>query len=171
LAREEHYRSITDGGQSLALEENDATVAPFQLEARYPFWDKRLIEYCLSLPGEQKCFRGWNRVVMRRAMENVLPYEVAWRRDKTDFTANFLDGLSRERERLRELVFGDAKFLNHYFDTSALKTSYEDFDSRVSGDDSIEARSTARMLWDVAALISWSRTGLSEEPSKEVIAM
>ena len=173
MAREEHYRSITNGGQSLGLEENNSTVAAFGLEARYPFWDKRLIEYCLSLPGEQKCFRGWNRVVMRRAMDKVLPHEVCWRREKTDFTANFLDGLSQERERLRELVFGDAGFSNHYFDMRALQESYERFDSRRSGDDSIEARSTARLLWDIAALVSWFKyTALSErEPVKEVIPM
>jgi asparagine synthase (glutamine-hydrolysing) len=174
IAREEHYRSITNGVQSLGLEENNSTVAAFGLEARYPFWDKRLIEYCLSLPGAQKCFRGWNRVVMRRAMDRVLPSDVCWRRDKTDFTANFMDGLSRDRHRLKELVFCDMAFINHYFEMSALQQCYERFDSRRSGDDSIEARSTARILWDIAALTSWSRYTASSDVNslqREVIPM
>ncbi len=174
IAREDHYRSITNGVQLLGLEENDSTVAFFGLEARYPFWDKRLIEYCLSLPGEQKCSRGWNRVVMRRAMDRVLPNETCWRRDKTDFTANFLDGLSRERGRLREFLFSDSGFISHYFEKSALEKAFQRFDSRQTDDDGIEARSTARMLWDVAALVSWSRsTALSKDRSlqTEVIPM
>jgi hypothetical protein len=35
---------------------------------RYPFWDKRMIEFCLSLPPEQKIKKGWTRMIMRRAM-------------------------------------------------------------------------------------------------------
>ena len=174
IAREEHYQAITNGVQSLGLEENNSTAAAFGLEARYPFWDKRLIEYCLSLPAAQKCFRGWNRVVMRRAMDRVLPNEVCWRREKTDFTANFLDGLSRDRDRLRQLIFADSEVVSHYFEMSALQKAYARFDSRRDDDDSFEARSAARILWDVAALVSWSRSSaLSQDESllREVIPM
>ena len=84
-AREEHYRAITNSIQIRALEEMDSLSAANTIQVRYPFWDKRVIEYCLSLPAEQKCKSGWNRVVMRRAMSGVLPEAVRWRRFKTEF--------------------------------------------------------------------------------------
>ena len=45
--------------------------------------DKRLVEYCLSLPASQSYSGGWSRVVMRRAMEGIVPSEVQWRAGKT----------------------------------------------------------------------------------------
>lgn len=52
------------------------------VEARHPFHDQRLVEFCLGLPGEQRLSSGWSRLIMRRAMAGVLPEAVQWRRDK-----------------------------------------------------------------------------------------
>jgi asparagine synthase (glutamine-hydrolysing) len=52
------------------------------VEARHPFHDRRLIEFCLGLPGEQRLNGGWSRLIQRRAMAGILPEEIRWRRDK-----------------------------------------------------------------------------------------
>ncbi|NJK41365.1 MAG: hypothetical protein HC934_08440 [Acaryochloridaceae cyanobacterium SU_2_1] len=38
----------------LTLEVMDRAAAPHGIELRFPFWDKRLVEFCVSLPAEQK---------------------------------------------------------------------------------------------------------------------
>ncbi len=52
--------------------------AAFGLEVRDPTADIRLLEYCLSVPAEQDTFGGGGRMLMRRAMEGLLPTEVQW---------------------------------------------------------------------------------------------
>ncbi|MBD6615043.1 lasso peptide isopeptide bond-forming cyclase [Komarekiella sp. 'clone 1'] len=131
--RERHYRNITQGLVSFAAEMQDKTCAAFSIEQRYPFWDKRLVEFCLSLPAEQKLHMGWNRVVMRRAMANILPVEVQWRRGKANFSPNLVHGLlSFERERLDKLILHNLGVLAEYIDVTDLKQTYQRFISSQS---------------------------------------
>lgn len=52
--------------------------AAFGMEVRDPTADIRLLEYCLSVPAEQDTFDGGQRMLIRRAMEDILPPEVQW---------------------------------------------------------------------------------------------
>lgn len=53
-ARETHWRSLGSGLIAFALELLDTVAAPFAVEVRYPFFDRRMVEFCLALPAEQK---------------------------------------------------------------------------------------------------------------------
>ncbi|MEJ2649820.1 MAG: lasso peptide isopeptide bond-forming cyclase, partial [Sedimentisphaerales bacterium] len=82
-ARKKHLLSLRSGIIPLSLELLDKTATAFSLEPRYPFYDRRLVEFCLSLPAEQKLSNGWTRSILRRSMEGVLPQEVQWRLRKS----------------------------------------------------------------------------------------
>ena len=47
--RQAHYRTLTQGVMSDILEVLDRAAAAFSIEPRYPFWDRRLVEFCLAL--------------------------------------------------------------------------------------------------------------------------
>jgi asparagine synthase (glutamine-hydrolysing) len=51
-------------------------------EYRYPFLDKDLVNYLFSIPREQLLRPGRRRSLMRRALANIVPYEVLERRRK-----------------------------------------------------------------------------------------
>jgi asparagine synthase (glutamine-hydrolysing) len=87
--REAHLRGITQPQYQLTLEIADKSAAAFGLEPRYPFFDRRVIEFCLGLPDEQKFADGWPRLLLRRAMEGVLPESVQWRSSKANLSPNF----------------------------------------------------------------------------------
>jgi asparagine synthase (glutamine-hydrolysing) len=54
--RESHYRNLTWGLMPFTLEVLDRTAAAFGIESRFPFWDKRLVEFCLaSYLRSRKC--------------------------------------------------------------------------------------------------------------------
>lgn len=55
-----------------------ALGAAFNLEVRDPTADVRLLEYCLGVPDEQVVLGGGQRMLIRRAMEGILPPEVQW---------------------------------------------------------------------------------------------
>ena len=51
-------------------------------EIRYPFLDQDLVEFLMSVPASQLLRPGERRSLMRRALVNILPAEVAQRRGK-----------------------------------------------------------------------------------------
>ena len=66
--------------------------------------DKRLVEYCLSLPSNQSYYKGWSRIIMRRAMEGIVPAEIQWRAGKTHSGAPYRHiVLTRSATQLEEL--------------------------------------------------------------------
>jgi asparagine synthase (glutamine-hydrolysing) len=67
------------------------------MESRYPFNDRRLIEFALSLPEDQRWRGTVTKFVLRRATGDLLPRSVARRATKGDFTYLFTASLERER--------------------------------------------------------------------------
>ncbi len=54
-------------------------------EVRLPFLSHELVEFVFSLPSDMKIHQGWTKFLMRKAFEDVLPTEIAWRKDKIGF--------------------------------------------------------------------------------------
>lgn len=102
--RQEHWRAMTGGVLAVNLEAADRCAAAFGLEARHPFLDRRLVEFCLAVPADQKFKRGFGRMVMRRGLNNILPKAVQWRGDKANMTANFVNGMLNINGSLFEQV-------------------------------------------------------------------
>jgi asparagine synthase (glutamine-hydrolysing) len=123
-SRHEHWIRITAGLFPTVLEEVDRAAAAFSLEPRYPFFDRRLLEFCLALPAEQKLFRGWTRIVMRRAMGDLLPTEVRWR-GKANLSEVLTRGLRVfEQDRLGNLVRNPG-VLEEYVTIASLRDAYQ----------------------------------------------
>lgn len=124
--REDHHHQLTWTKTPLTLEWGSRMEAMFSIETRYPFWDKRLVEFCLSLPAEQKLHQGYIRMVMRRAMTGILPPAVQWRSDKSNLYPAWQDGLlTYERDRLEEVVLRNSQSIEKYFDVEALRRAYD----------------------------------------------
>jgi asparagine synthase (glutamine-hydrolysing) len=108
----------------------DQAAATFALEQRYPFLDRRFMEFCLALPFEQKLRQGWTRAVFRRAMEKVLPPKVQWRTDKGNMSVNIRRRLFEERETLEAVILHDPSVIEPYVDVTALRAAYGRFISQ-----------------------------------------
>jgi asparagine synthase (glutamine-hydrolysing) len=152
--RQRHYRILTAGIQPFALEVFDRSAAAFSVQARYPFWDRRLVEFCLALPPEQKLNRGWSRMVLRRAMSGILPAKVQWRRDKSNFTPNFSRGLLVfERERLDEVILREPEIITAYVDISTLREFY----ARSLSQGITQRSQDVLAIWRAVSLALWLR--------------
>lgn len=104
-ARAEHYYSLVRSIMPFTLEILDRASANFGIELRFPFWDQDLVEYCLSLPANQKLNQGWTRMVMRRGMAGILPEAIQWRPGKSNLGYGFEYAFAHyERSRLVETL-------------------------------------------------------------------
>lgn len=80
----------------------------YNLSFRHPFYDKKLVEFMLSLPPEYKYSKGYIKVLLRYAMEDILPEKVRLRKDKAEFS----DVLRQQLEVLDlDQLFLDSKLL------------------------------------------------------------
>ena len=94
--REHHHRLMTRPLLLQTLGWLEGIGAGAGVEARFPFFDVRLAELCLSVPPQLKLRRGWSRYVIRAAMSGIVPASVQWRRKKSDLSPAF-DHLLRAR--------------------------------------------------------------------------
>ena len=147
--RQEHFHDINSGLLPTTLEVLDRTAAAFSVEVRYPLWDKRLVEFCLSLPTEQKMQNGWTRMIMRRAMEGILPKEIQWRGGKGNLGHSFEHGLKTfEREKIAKML-KNSDLIEHYISMSYLNKTCKDFLSKSTEEDDTVA------IWKAINLDLW----------------
>jgi len=93
-------------GLPLLLRSEDRSSMTFAIETRLPFLDYRLVEKSIALASGLKIRDGWTKFVLRRAMSDVLPAEIAWRRNKIAFEAPTAMWLARHRDIMAEQVRG-----------------------------------------------------------------
>lgn len=115
--RQAHAAALETGFSAAGLEALARDAAPVGVEPRHPFYDRRLIEYCLSLPADQKLRDGWTRYVARRAGRGLIPDAVRWRPGKATLSPNFrLRLLKEERASALDLLTDRPGVLAPYVD-------------------------------------------------------
>jgi asparagine synthase (glutamine-hydrolysing) len=80
------------------IERDEALAKYFNLKLAVPFLDKKLIEYSLTIPGEEKIKDGYKKYILRQIAENLgVPKEYAWRKK---LAVQYGSGIDKELERL-----------------------------------------------------------------------
>lgn len=86
--RERQLKEITHPFMQYLLDQFDMMAARRGIEQRYPFFDRRLVEFCLAMPLEQRFRDGWTRSLLRRAMAPIVPATVLARTRKGTIGVN-----------------------------------------------------------------------------------
>ena len=146
-SRELHYEQLTNPFGPYLLEGMEKAAAAFSLEYRYPFYDRRVVEFCLALPPEQKIRYGYTRSIVRRALAAYLPVEVQRRMTKATADPNINRALSNERARIEGILFRNSAVIEPYIDIDSLRKAYPKF---VNGENGGLTRT-----WVVVALALW----------------
>lgn len=69
------------------LRYEDRNSMNHSIESRLPFIDYRLVETALSINNHFKIKGGWTKYLLRKSVEDIVPSEISWRRDKLGFNA------------------------------------------------------------------------------------
>ena len=149
-ARHRQRRSLLYGMIPASLETTDLLFAASGIEPRYPFTDKRLVEFSLAMPPSQQLSDGWTRSIMRRSLSDLLPKKVRTRKWKTDMSEAVENSLSLEREGLRRAVENPAP-LEPYLDAAELRAAFERFPDEADTHD-------VRALFRALSLTDWLET-------------
>jgi asparagine synthase (glutamine-hydrolysing) len=83
------------------------------IEARSPFLDYRVVEFCCQLPPEYLISDGWHKHVLRLAVQDYLPEEVVWRQNKMGFPFPYREWLAASRTVVEKNAQGlDCPYVN-----------------------------------------------------------
>jgi asparagine synthase (glutamine-hydrolysing) len=148
------HESFNSGWVAHGVDIFDRSTARFGVEERHPFHDRRLYEFLLAIPDDQRARDFRRKYILRNAMRGLVPDSVLNRRDKTDFSILFIQALER--------MGGE-----HLFDTMALESA--GWVNRAKFQNTYRERSENYIetniwpLWTVFALELWYRMNVLHE--------
>jgi asparagine synthase (glutamine-hydrolysing) len=152
----QHHAVLADPLQPYAFEVHAAFYRSMGVAARYPFWDREVVEFCLGLPAHEKLSQGWSRLVLRKAMAGIVPDSVLQRRDKIDFSVHLARGLVRHHHaQISELLASSASPLAPYVDLERAQRTY----AAIAADPDATTGRAVQMVWRAVALGIWLETG------------
>jgi asparagine synthase (glutamine-hydrolysing) len=149
--REQHHRQMRSSLVVSVLERLNKTTKAFGLEPRYPFFDRRLMEFCLAVPADQKMQQGLTRHILRNAMEGVLPREVQGRPGKGNLAPSFWGALREYADDdVADVLLEDDPQMAQYVDLERVRSGYREFvDGKNPG---------LETVWDPVVLEAWLRS-------------
>ena len=106
---------------TIVTESLEFLAAKSGVELRMPFYDKRLVEFCVTLGAEDSMDEEWTRLIMRKAMQGILPKKIQWRKTKLDFSVHVKNGLQQHHMKELEDILENNKMLENYLDTKLLR--------------------------------------------------
>jgi asparagine synthase (glutamine-hydrolysing) len=148
--RELHIRGITHPLLSAGLERYDRIAAGCGIEARHPLLDRRLVEFMVSLPWNQKVRNGWSKHQLRCLAARKLPSSVAWRHSLLDLGWEFTH---RRMNTLGTSLAGSCADMAPRFTQTVKKDVLE---RAMTGASRYNFEDDSDILWQVYSLATWS---------------
>lgn len=111
----------------LLLHLEDRNSMAHSVEARVPFLDYRLVEFCVNIPSEQKIHGGLSKIILREAMQDHIPTEILNRKDKIGFDtpieAKYLVKKGQFHKQIWEYIESSALTEIEIFDYNKIKAT------------------------------------------------
>ena len=96
-----HY-GLSNGFHQYAQEQIERQAALFGIEYRFPFWDQRLMEFCLLIPDNQRLQGHTNKRILRNAAISYLPSTIRDRCSKGDYSGSLSTFIVNHKYLLEE---------------------------------------------------------------------
>lgn len=104
----------------ISLHEDDLNAMYFSIENRAPFLDRKLFEFCHSIPAKYLIQDGKAKIVLREAMRGIVPDQILDNKRKVGFNAPVTDLLKIKQQDVREALLKDSPIWD-LFDREKLK--------------------------------------------------
>jgi asparagine synthase (glutamine-hydrolysing) len=152
FAQQTLYRTYSSGWLPNSLEGDARWTAGFRLEGRYPFLDRRIMEFAFAIPDNQRFRPGVSKFVLRNSMRGILPERIRLRSDKAHMTELYpmaMSALGGERlfDRLNVVK-------NGWIDGEVVRRLYRSMAEAFSRGD-LSHVENFYVLWNVFALELW----------------
>ena len=160
------YREVRSQYHHLCLEWNAKVGARYGFEPAFPFLDRDLVEFLVSVPGTVLARNGVPKALFRESLGGVVPETILRRRAKADFTAGANRATKQDFAAVMRMLGPDALVVQlDYVDPGKLKKG---LDAAHRALDHPATNVVSRRITGVAALEIWLRQFIGHaEPSEE----
>lgn len=151
---DEAVSALSSGWRLHVSEVDQRALAALGLEARDPLDDRRIIEFALAIPPDQRRRGAMTKFVLRRAMAGMIPESVRARTDQADFSHMFVDELRLQggRNLYSRLQLAERGWV----EARRVAEMYDEFEySYRSGNPNFRRHMWA--LWMVMVVDKWAR--------------
>lgn len=146
---------IHSAASPLGFEVFERMASSCQLEARYPFFDLRLLRFMASVPWRQKTKEGVKKCLLREALKDTLPPLVRDRLTKSEFTSVVRRGFERYTTAEIKGVFDNPHpILSRMVHMSKVRRNYESC-LRPRRNTTLQSLSFMWPLWYLVNLDRW----------------
>jgi asparagine synthase (glutamine-hydrolysing) len=105
---ERYYLHATAGHYINFVRCDRAAAQAYDIDVRYPFRDRDLVEFLMAIPGEIVNWQGVPKGLLRHALSDVLPESIRDRRWKADFTPIENQGTARGAAQVASMLTPEA---------------------------------------------------------------
>lgn len=120
------------------------------VEPRLPYLDVDLVDFCFTLPPDYLIRNGWTKYLLRRAVADILPPEIVWRKRKMGFPFDTKTWLMQQEQALCHLLRRDLD--NPWIDVPAVLKCYP-----------VLLKHDAQLLWRLVCLSLWHLKMIRQE--------
>lgn len=141
------FKTFTTTNLPMLLDNEDRISMSFSLEARVPFLDYRLVEFCFGMDTKQKMNGYTTKHILREAFKDVLPKKVYERKDKKGFPVPLAEWFRNELKEDLQKMFNSSEFGKYnILDKQKVQKLFKE---HLAGQD------RSRLLWKVITLHYW----------------
>lgn len=168
------FREMDRLAQSLCVQTHEKTLPTLLrnydrdsmasgVEIRMPFMDHRIVAFAMSLPWRSKIRDGYPKAIIRDALQDIMPYEIAYRRDKKGFNAPIGEWIRKSADVYMDLVsstrFAGCEAVR---DPKKIRSELERF---IKDEDKDYLRDLARAqrLWQEINLFIWEEVMIKDK--------
>jgi asparagine synthase (glutamine-hydrolysing) len=126
---------------------SDRNSMASSVESRVPFLDYRIVEFVFGRASRLSIHDGWSKWIHRASMDDRLPDDVRWRRDKIGFATPELRWIAGSTDRLRAHFASPTPLERELLDVEAIRRQIEEPATEAG----------AAQLWRYTAASAWMR--------------
>ncbi|MCC6282885.1 MAG: asparagine synthase (glutamine-hydrolyzing), partial [Saprospiraceae bacterium] len=158
---EQHFAMSTDFSESMRQRMGEGLMYYWMrsqhknymhvpVEPRLPYLDVDLVDFCFTLPPDYLIRNGWTKYLLRRAVADILPPEIVWRKRKMGFPFDTKTWLMQQEQALCHLLRRDLD--NPWIDVPAVLKCYP-----------VLLKHDAQLLWRLVCLSLWHLKMIRQE--------
>lgn len=139
----------------------DRNSMAFSREARLPYLDYDLVDFCISLPDDYLVRNGWQKWILRQSAGKIIPENIRWRADKVGYAAPLDTWLRNElRGWAWERITDSTLSGTPGYDRKALEALWNEHQSGGANHSWLLWRWVSLSEWKRLMSAGWWRSGL-----------
>jgi hypothetical protein len=103
------------------LADFDYCSRKYEFEIYHPLLDKRIVEFCTTVPPIEFIKDGWERSLIRRSMNGIVPETVRWRKYKCYFNIPYINYIINGISVFEKILSKKSSMAWEYFDSKQIK--------------------------------------------------